>query len=222
MDAWPKRGEGLTGAAVVCSACGLVVRSWVEALAPRYCPRCLARRRVAVEMEPVQREARVLRRRAPRPRLARASGLRRSRRREGRSGRAGSAGGRLALELPRASAAPRIARLRLTEWLGAELDRSGLEDAPLLVSELVTNAVVHGRGRIQLRAQLDDGRLLVHVFDGGDGFAPSIRERRVDGGGGRGLGIVEAAASQWGVRQGTADVWFELDRRPPLLPGAAG
>jgi hypothetical protein len=100
----------------------------------------------------------------------------------------------------------------MSEWLATAADRTGLEDAVLLVSELVTNAVVHGHGRIELRAELDDDRLAVHVLDEGEGFVPSVRVREIDGSGGVGLGIVEAAASRWGVRSGAADAWFELDR----------
>ena len=45
------RGERGGAAAVRCSACGLVVASRTAALAPRYCPRCLARRHLAVDMQ---------------------------------------------------------------------------------------------------------------------------------------------------------------------------
>jgi anti-sigma regulatory factor (Ser/Thr protein kinase) len=85
-----------------------------------------------------------------------------------------------------------------------------LETATLLVSELVTNAVRHGRGRITLRADLDDSRLLVDVFDEGTGIKPGRGNRRLDGG--RGLMIVDAASSRWGIDEGTAHVWFVLER----------
>ena len=111
----------------------------------------------------------------------------------------------LILELPRTDQAPRVARRRLSAWLAAAPDRTGLEDALLLASELVTHAVVHGRGRIELRAELDDTRLRVHVLD--EGVA-------VDGSWGLGRGIVEAAASRCEVRPGAADIWFELNRLP--------
>jgi hypothetical protein len=38
---------------VGCPRCGLVLAPRLPALAPRHCPRCLARRRVAVELEPL-------------------------------------------------------------------------------------------------------------------------------------------------------------------------
>jgi anti-sigma regulatory factor (Ser/Thr protein kinase) len=75
------------------------------------------------------------------------------------------------LELARTPAAARTARHQLAGWLGFSHAAPDLNDAILLVSELVTNALVHGRGRIELRAQLDDDRLRVDVIDEGHGFA---------------------------------------------------
>jgi hypothetical protein len=47
-----------TSAAVRCPRCGLVVTVVVLSLQPRHCPRCLARRRSAVALEPVASESR--------------------------------------------------------------------------------------------------------------------------------------------------------------------
>jgi anti-sigma regulatory factor (Ser/Thr protein kinase) len=129
----------------------------------------------------------------------------------------------LVLELARTPASARTARHQLADWLGAQRDDLEVIDATLLVSELVTNALVHGRGRIELRAQLDDDCLRVDVIDEGHGFSRTggVVGERGDGGarhgdGGRGLEIVDAYASAWGIRDGTTDVWFELRRpRPP-------
>jgi anti-sigma regulatory factor (Ser/Thr protein kinase) len=96
-----------------------------------------------------------------------------------------------------------------------------LEVARLLVSELVTNAVVHGHGDIVMRAQLDDDRLLVEVIDEGGGFERTLRQHDFASIGGRGLAIVDTAASRWGIHEGTTHVWFELERPGPRL-GAAG
>lgn len=46
-----KRSERGAGAVVRCGACGLMIASRTAALAPRYCPRCLARRHLAVGMQ---------------------------------------------------------------------------------------------------------------------------------------------------------------------------
>ena len=90
-------------------------------------------------------------------------------------------------ELPRSPAAPAIARASLVAWCGSELEDDQLETAKLLVSELVTNAVVHGEGRIALWARIDEDRVLVDVADEGGGFEYDMRHRGfedVAGGGG--------------------------------------
>lgn len=51
--------------------------------------------------------------------------------------------------MPRTGQAPGLARWRLDEWLAGDLDARELADAKLLASELVTNALLHGRGRIE-------------------------------------------------------------------------
>jgi anti-sigma regulatory factor (Ser/Thr protein kinase) len=118
----------------------------------------------------------------------------------------------LELELPRTRDGPRLARLRLAQWLGSELDDRKLGDATLLTCELVTNALQHGRGMIELRTQLDENRLMVEVIDQGTGFERLLRERDSDTIGGWGLKLVESIASRWGIHEGTSHVWFELDR----------
>jgi anti-sigma regulatory factor (Ser/Thr protein kinase) len=119
--------------------------------------------------------------------------------------------------LPRIVDAPQAARRLVREWLPEDLDGETIQSAELLVSELVTNAVVHGRGRLILRGELDDDRLLVEVIDDGDGFERTVRQRGVDSVGGRGLAIVDALASRWGIHEGTTHVWFELERPGPRL-----
>jgi anti-sigma regulatory factor (Ser/Thr protein kinase) len=116
--------------------------------------------------------------------------------------------------LPRGLDAPGVARRLLRDWFAPALANGVLATARLLVSELVTNAVCHGRGKITLRAQLFDERLLVEVIDEGQTFKRELRDRdsvRI-GAGGLGLSIVDAESSRWGIRRGTTRVWFELDR----------
>ena len=116
----------------------------------------------------------------------------------------------LELELPRTREAPRLARRRLAEWLAPDLSGRELDDAKLLVTELVTNALVYGRGRIGLCAQRDNKRLLIEVFHQGHGFERILRERgRI---GGQGFIIVDALASRWGIHDGSSHVWCELER----------
>lgn len=117
--------------------------------------------------------------------------------------------------------APRIARRALDEWFRNSLADDGFESAELLVSELVTNAVLHGQGTIIVRAHLDDDRLLVEVMDEGRGFERNVRAPDLEGIGGWGLRLVDSESSRWGVHEETTHVWFELERPvPPMGPRA--
>jgi anti-sigma regulatory factor (Ser/Thr protein kinase) len=95
------------------------------------------------------------------------------------------------------------------------LDGREFDDVRLLTTELVTNALVHGRGRIKVLGQLDEHRLMIEVIDEGEGFERFVRERDFDDVGGFGLKAVEAIASRWGIHEGTSHVWFELERCGP-------
>jgi anti-sigma regulatory factor (Ser/Thr protein kinase) len=99
---------------------------------------------------------------------------------------------------------------------------SRFEDARLIISELVTNAVRHGPPAtpITIRIEADEDRLRVDVIDHGTGFAPPP-QRQEPGAGGNGLVIVDALAERWGVQSGSrTTVWFELDlRERPAHPG---
>ena len=85
---------------------------------------------------------------------------------------------------------------RFTEW-GIADDHDGR----LMVSELVTNALVHGDGPIVLRVFRDerDGLPVIEVWDGGEG-RPVIQPENYAATGGRGLLMVAALAHDWGVR----------------------
>lgn len=120
-------------------------------------------------------------------------------------------------ELPRSPEAPGIARRELARRYGDSLELDELYTAKLLTSELVTNAVLHGHGRILLRAGLNDDRVLVEVLDEGAGFEHESRRREFHELAGRGLEIVDAESSRWGIHAGSTHVWFELERPGPRL-----
>jgi anti-sigma regulatory factor (Ser/Thr protein kinase) len=105
----------------------------------------------------------------------------------------------------------------LAKWFATDLEADELHRAKLLTSELVTNAVLHGEGKILLRAGLDSDRVLVEVVDEGHGFEHVVRRRDFNDLRGRGLGIVDAESSRWGIHDGTTHVWFELERRGPRI-----
>ena len=118
----------------------------------------------------------------------------------------------LSIRLPRDRAAVSAAREAICSSFDG-LGRKQSSDLTLVVSELVSNAVVHGRGRITLTLRFDDGHIEGEVIDAGEGFERQMRKRRADDFGGHGLAIVEALCTRWGVHGGTTHVWFELGSR---------
>ncbi|HEX6500242.1 MAG TPA: ATP-binding protein [Micromonosporaceae bacterium] len=91
----------------------------------------------------------------------------------------------------------------------------------LLASELVTNAVLYGCGRFQVSVERsrDQHRVRVGVTDAGKG-QPTPRHPDRTAEHGRGLQLVKALATAWGVRRGpcTKTVWFELRTARPEHP----
>ena len=86
-----------------------------------------------------------------------------------------------------------------------------IEDLRLVLSELVTNAVLHGQGpTIDVRLRMDGQVVGGEVVDQGEGFA-APPPPTLDAPGGRGLAIVGALTRSWGVERGSTHVWFELD-----------
>jgi anti-sigma regulatory factor (Ser/Thr protein kinase) len=121
------------------------------------------------------------------------------------------------LEFPRDEQAPAAARRSIEEFC-SDLKPEALDSARLLVSELVTNSVLHGAGG-SITVVLDKGLpdvLRCEVIDDGSGFVPRARADRAVGG--WGLEIVERLASSWGVREGSTHVWFDL----PIADGSDG
>jgi anti-sigma regulatory factor (Ser/Thr protein kinase) len=121
----------------------------------------------------------------------------------------------LRLALARNVEAPGIARAAVSE-MSAELDLSpsAAHTLLLLVSEVVSNAVLHSAGPpdapIGLTADVSDEAITIAVTDAGEGFVPRRRDPTRTGGG-YGLYLLEKAASRWGVDGDTATrVWFEL------------
>jgi signal transduction histidine kinase len=97
------------------------------------------------------------------------------------------------------------------------LDDPVVDDAALLVSEVVSNSVRHaGLGAadsIEVRVRGSRAMLHVDVIDPGPGFEPEVRPRQDDGG--WGLWFLDQLATRWGVEQGdTTRVWFDL--APPV------
>ena len=112
-------------------------------------------------------------------------------------------------------------------FVTATLDRWGLDDldevASLLVSELVSNALLHAGSELDVHLHRSPGRVRIEVHD----CSPRLPERKfysTTSVTGRGLVFVSELAASWGFEP-TADgkaVWFELDQAAaPAAPAFA-
>jgi anti-sigma regulatory factor (Ser/Thr protein kinase) len=121
----------------------------------------------------------------------------------------------LELELEQNREAPSLARAAIAGFSeNRDLDAATLATLTLLVSEVVTNAVIHPDveppGGIRLSARIAKGQIRVEVTDEGSGFTPQPRDPAKSDRG-YGLFLLEHQASAWGVeRQAGNTVWFEL------------
>lgn len=119
-----------------------------------------------------------------------------------------------------------------------DLQRTGvpdavIDDAVLILSELLSNACRHGRplgpdacggdghdgGDVRCAWRIDErARLTVEVTDGGGPTRPVPATPSVTSRGGRGLNIITALAEDWGVRDGSGEVtvWATLCARSPF------
>lgn len=118
-----------------------------------------------------------------------------------------------ALDLPLREEACAVARRAVRDTLtGWDLRDADLRyDASLVVSELVGNAVRHGGQRVRLELALSPDVLLVAVADGSS-VLPHVPDADEAREGGRGMAIVTAVASAWGVEERAPGkrVWAHL------------
>jgi anti-sigma regulatory factor (Ser/Thr protein kinase) len=119
--------------------------------------------------------------------------------------------------LPHAPSSVAVARKRLSSGLAdSGVYESIVDDASVIVSELISNALRHARplpsGQVRV-CWLRRGDLLeLEVSDGGAMTEPRRGPGTLSSLGGRGLGIVEALSEGWGVRHedGSTTVWAVL------------
>ena len=125
-----------------------------------------------------------------------------------------------------ATSVPRARRFA-EEAAASRLLSTQKDDFVLMVSEAVSNAVLHARpmadGGIGLSFENRDGALRGVVTDGGSWSSASGGEswsaaeaERAAGAGARlhhyGLSIIDTLSSRWGVTvDGVTNVWFEVD-----------
>ncbi len=115
--------------------------------------------------------------------------------------------------LPADNTAPRVAREFLAESCCGSHQAAVVEEAQLLVSELVTNAIRYGAPPIELQVRCaGDDSLQVRVRDSDPGSPLQPRDADADAEGGRGLMLVDVISDAWGHEEdldGKA-VWFTL------------
>ena len=121
------------------------------------------------------------------------------------------------LALNRVSSLDRLSdvRRRLRIWLANTFDREFVERVELGVTELLTNAVVHGGGTGIPSAELRDHVVRIEVRDRST-RRPRLREPEPNSLGGRGLFIVASISDRWGVEllDGEKIVWCEMAATP--------
>lgn len=85
------------------------------------------------------------------------------------------------------------------------------ETVELLVSEVATNALVHGAGDVQVDVHTQGDAIRIEVSDDSTAL-PVPRHAGLDGESGRGMALVEMLSSDWGTvsRPGGKTVWFEV------------
>jgi DNA-binding NarL/FixJ family response regulator len=111
---------------------------------------------------------------------------------------------------------PRAARRFVSQALTAWDDDDGdlADTVTLLVSELVTNAVVHAGSDVEVTVRLTSAAARIEVTDtSAESISP--RDAADDEDSGRGLALVGSLAERWGVRPapgGGKTIWFEVNR----------
>jgi anti-sigma regulatory factor (Ser/Thr protein kinase) len=110
-----------------------------------------------------------------------------------------------------AGAASRARRVVAQHLANRRIPQPVADDAVLATSELVTNAVLHGTGPLELRVRANGAEVLLEMLDRATVQPRKLRPSAEDENG-RGLQIVAALAERWGTR-GTEDgksVWCVL------------
>ena len=118
-------------------------------------------------------------------------------------------------QIPGGPHAPLSARARLSESLDERLESPVIDDMRLLVSELVTNCVLHGGatddGAITVRAAVRGDRVKTEVCHDGPSWVAPDHEPDLGSPGGLGLFLVEQMSDSWGIAENRETcVWFEL------------
>lgn len=113
----------------------------------------------------------------------------------------------ITMRLPFTPSSVSVARHQLKSWMDANEARvEAVEDAGVVISELVANAVRHARpladGQIHVSWELASRVLQLTVTDGGSGTRPRALQASSSALAGRGMAIVDVLAHEWWSEQG--------------------
>lgn len=130
----------------------------------------------------------------------------------------------ISVRLPGGTGAPFRARRSVLSQLGDQLTETGAADVALILSELVTNSVLHANvgpdQTLTVECTALPDRLRIAVTDPGSCLEPHLRSPDHNASGGYGLATVDKLCSAWGVARntvGTTSVWCELPLDTALL-----
>jgi anti-sigma regulatory factor (Ser/Thr protein kinase) len=122
------------------------------------------------------------------------------------------------VRLPLDARAPGAARLVAAVFLRDRIAAVELDDAQLILTELVTNSLRHSGAfgaAVVVRFELTGASVRFEVEDPGHGGAIAPRPPDHGGGGGFGLHLVQALSERWGLERraaGGTRVWAQLAR----------
>jgi serine/threonine-protein kinase RsbW len=116
----------------------------------------------------------------------------------------------------RGTSVAQIRKALVDDLEGRDVPGGVIDEAEIVVSELVSNAIRHARpladGNLRVHWKVKAGVVEVEVTDGGSDTTPRPAPRTIWAPSGRGLRIVRSLAHEWGVtedRNGST-VWASL------------
>jgi anti-sigma regulatory factor (Ser/Thr protein kinase) len=115
--------------------------------------------------------------------------------------------------------APGAARVAVAQHLHERVAVAALDNARLLVSELIANSLRHSDGpagsQVIVSVELGSDWFRIGVQDSGSGAVITARTPDLETGGGFGLTLVQKLSERWGVERlagGGTQVWAQLSR----------
>ncbi|WP_241668315.1 ATP-binding protein [Pedococcus bigeumensis] len=116
----------------------------------------------------------------------------------------------------RATSVAQIRKALVDDLEGRDVPGGVIDEAEIVVSELVSNAIRHARpladGNLRVHWKVKAGVVEVEVTDGGSDTTPRPAPRTIWAPSGRGLRIVRSLAHEWGVTEDRtgSTVWASL------------